>query len=50
MLKMLNLIILHVRVHVQLYNITQMLVGVNTLVTLYVPVDVHVLMLNLSNQ
>lgn len=50
MLKMLNLIIFYVRVHVQLYNITQMLVGVNTLVTLHVPVDVHVLMLNLSNQ
>lgn len=41
---MLNLIILHVRVHVQLYDITRILVHVhvNRLVALHVAVDVYV--------
>lgn len=49
MLKMFNLTILHVRLHVQFIYKTQILVPVrvNMLAFSHVPVDLHVQMLNL---
>lgn len=48
MLKMYNLIILHVRSHVHLFNVPQMLVRVR--VNIHVPVPhVHVEIINLFN-